>query len=64
MPDGSVEAYACGDREVIESFAKWCHSGPSGASVESVELIWREQAEDEDERSILPGSGFKVIWLS
>lgn len=64
MPDGSVEAYACGDRETIESFANWCHAGPPGARVESVDLVWREHAEEDDEKHVEPGCGFSVTWLS
>lgn len=63
MPDGSVEAFACGDREIIEAFAKWCRQGPPGAKVESVDVVWREQAEDDDEKTVEPGGRFAVTWL-
>jgi acylphosphatase len=60
LPDGSVEAFACGEKEQIESFAKWCHDGPPGARVESVDVVWREKPEEKDEMDIQPGSRFIV----
>lgn len=36
-PDGSVEAVVEGRPDAVHSFVDWARSGPSGASVESVE---------------------------
>lgn len=59
LADGSVEAFAFGPKEKIETFAKWCHEGPPGARVESVELAWRDQPEASDEE-VEPGTRFVV----
>jgi len=59
MSDGSVEAFACGTREQIEAFAKWCQAGPSGARVDSVDVEWRDEAQQSDEE-VEPGGRFVV----
>lgn len=45
-PDGSVEAVAEGTEEAVDHFIEWCQSGPSGASVQNVE-VRRELATGE-----------------
>ncbi len=35
-PDGSVEAYFEGDADAVDAVLKWCHKGPSMASVNEV----------------------------
>lgn len=59
MDDGSVEAFALGPEDVIETFALWCKTGPSGARVDSVELTWREEDLAHDE-AVESGSRFRV----
>ena len=41
-PDGTVEAAFEGDDERVESMVDWCRRGPSGATVEDVEVAWAE----------------------
>lgn len=38
LPDGRVEAVFEGKDEDVEELIKWCHSGPSLADVEDVEV--------------------------
>ena len=40
--DGSVELVLEGPRDRLEPMIRWCHHGPRGASVESVEVRWDE----------------------
>ena len=42
VPDGTVEAAFEGDDERVDSMVEWCRRGPSGASVENVEVEWVE----------------------
>jgi len=42
VPDGTVEAAFEGDDERVGSMVEWCRRGPSGASVENVEVEWIE----------------------
>lgn len=37
LADGRVEAIFEGDSIAVHRMIEWCHSGPPGASVESVE---------------------------
>jgi acylphosphatase len=41
-PDGTVQAAFEGDDERVESMVEWCRRGPSGASVDSVDVSWAE----------------------
>ena len=50
-PDGTVRAAFEGDEERVESMVEWCRRGPSGASVDSVDVNWVEP-EGEDGFSI------------
>ncbi|HDP25429.1 MAG TPA: acylphosphatase [Deltaproteobacteria bacterium] len=36
--DGSVEAHVQGEDAAVEKLILWCHTGPSGARVEQVEI--------------------------
>lgn len=38
LPAGSVYIEAEGEKDVLEKFVKWCHNGPSMASVTKVEV--------------------------
>ncbi|NOX38330.1 MAG: acylphosphatase [Calditrichaeota bacterium] len=42
MPDGSVEVYAEGDREVLENFLLDLRRGPVMARVDDMRVEWRE----------------------
>jgi acylphosphatase len=46
-PDGSVEAVFEGEAERVESMVDWCARGPSGASVEHIDLGWEEPAGED-----------------
>jgi acylphosphatase len=50
-PDGTVRAVFEGDDERVESMVDWCRRGPSGASVDEVDVSWAE-AEGEQGFSI------------
>jgi len=39
-PDGSVEVVAEGNKEKIDELIEWCHRGPAGAQVRTVQLSW------------------------
>ncbi len=41
-PDGTVRAAFEGEDDRVESMVEWCRRGPSGASVESVDVTWVE----------------------
>ncbi len=36
LPDGSVEVYACGEREALERLKRWLWEGPAHARVTQV----------------------------
>ena len=42
VPDGTVEAVFEGNDEKVDSMVEWCRRGPSGASVEHVDVEWVE----------------------
>ncbi len=39
MPDGSVKINVQGPEDKLQRLVNWCHKGPEGARVESVEII-------------------------
>jgi acylphosphatase len=41
-PDGTVRAAFEGEDERVESMVEWCRRGPSGASVDEVDVTWVE----------------------
>lgn len=41
-PDGSVEAWAEGEKILLERLLSWCRSGPSGALVTDIKVAWQE----------------------
>jgi acylphosphatase len=47
-PDGSLEAVFEGERERVQSMVDWCGRGPSGASVERVDVGWEEAVGEDD----------------
>jgi acylphosphatase len=40
LPDGSVEALFEGETLQVEEMLGWCHKGPSGARVSSVDIVF------------------------
>jgi acylphosphatase len=40
LPDRSVEAVFAGERSKVEEIVGWCHRGPAGADVSSVDVSW------------------------
>ena len=40
LPDGSVEALIEGPKKKVEAIVGWCHRGPAGAKVNSVDIAW------------------------
>jgi acylphosphatase len=42
LPDGSVEAQAEGEEELVSSLIEWCGKGPIGARVDRVDVEWGE----------------------
>ena len=44
--DGSVEAVFQGEPERVQSMVDWCGRGPSGASVDSVDVNWEEPTDE------------------
>ncbi|HEX9020632.1 MAG TPA: acylphosphatase [Nitrospirota bacterium] len=40
LPDGSVEALFEGEKKNVEEMIGWCHKGPSGARVSTVDIFW------------------------
>jgi len=42
--DGSMTVVAEGEEEALQKFLEWCRKGPPLASVEKVEVEWREAA--------------------
>lgn len=43
LPDGRVEAEACGPREALEALVAWCHQGPPLAIVNDVQATWSDE---------------------
>jgi acylphosphatase len=46
-PDGTVRAAFEGDDERVESMVEWCRRGPSGASVDGVDVVWVEPEREQ-----------------
>ena len=44
--DGRVEAYAEGDRAVIEAFIEQLRAGPPGSRVENLSVVWKSAQRD------------------
>lgn len=41
LPDGTVEAVAEGNEDVIQEFINWCRRGPEHANVTDIDLDWQ-----------------------
>ncbi len=50
--DGKVEAVFEGERERVEEMIEWCHKGPPGAHVQSLDTHWEEYLGEFDQFSI------------
>lgn len=50
--DGSVKIDAEGEKEQLIELLRWCHQGPPGASVESVETTWLNELQHYPKFSI------------
>ena len=42
LSDGRVESVAEGEKARLDELIRFCHSGPPGARVRSVEVVWLE----------------------
>lgn len=42
LPNGNVEALFEGEKKKVEELVGWCHRGPSGAQVASVDIAWEQ----------------------
>lgn len=42
LSDGRVEAVFEGPKNAVSEMVRWCHEGPIGANVESVEVKWED----------------------
>ncbi len=51
-PDNKVEAIFEGDQEDITKIISWCHSGPSMAKVDDVQVKYVKNTEEFDEFTI------------
>ncbi|UCD71113.1 MAG: acylphosphatase [Syntrophobacterales bacterium] len=51
--DGKVEAVLEGERERVEEVIEWCHKGPPGAHVQSIDTQWEEYLGEFDHFSII-----------
>ena len=40
-PDGSVESVAEGSKAKLDQLIAWCHKGPEGARVASIDAQWQ-----------------------
>lgn len=56
--DGRVEAYCLGSREQIEELISWCWQGPTGATVDRVEVEWLELSSED--KQILSSGQFEI----
>lgn len=51
--DGKVEAVFEGERNVVKQMIEWCHKGPPGAHVQSVDMHWEDYVGEYDQFSIV-----------
>jgi acylphosphatase len=55
LPDGSVEALFEGPKKKVEAIVEWCHRGPAGAKVNSVDITWEPYTREFDHFEIRYG---------
>ena len=53
LPDGRVEAIAEGEKARLDALIEFCHIGPRGASVRSVQVEWLDLSGEK--------GGFKIV---
>ncbi len=51
--DGNVEAVFEGERDMVERMIEWCHRGPPGAHVQSVDKRWEDYVGEFEQFSIV-----------
>ena len=56
LPDRSVEAVFEGDTKKVEEIVGWCHRGPAGAEVSSVDVTWEPYRQSSGHFEIRYGS--------
>lgn len=54
-PDGNVEALVQGDDDIVNRFIAWCHKGPDGAQVSSVQVA------KKDNTALLTAASFEIV---
>ncbi|MEM4699636.1 MAG: acylphosphatase [Candidatus Nezhaarchaeales archaeon] len=54
LADGRVEALFEGEREAVEDMVRACWTGPPGARVSNVEVVWEEYRGDLQ--------GFRIVY--
>jgi acylphosphatase len=42
LSDGTVQALFEGEKKKVEAIIAWCHKGPPGARVSSVDIAWEK----------------------
>ncbi len=48
LRDGRIEAVFEGEKEDVEAMIAFCHRGPSGAAVKSVDVLWEKPTGESD----------------
>ena len=48
LRDGRIEAVFEGEKEDVEAMIAFCHRGPSGAAVKSVDMLWEKPTGESD----------------
>jgi acylphosphatase len=56
-PDGTVEIYAEGEKEILEQFINWCRKGSPAAQVSFLGIEWGE-SQSLTSFKIQPTSGY------
>jgi acylphosphatase len=52
--DGAVEAVVEGEQDAVQAFIAWCHEGPPGAQVTTVQVTVEPYADESQ--------GFHIVW--
>lgn len=65
MPDGTVEALACGPENVVNELIAWCGQGPAYARVDKVDVQICKEADSESdfdcESEPAPDGPFRIV---
>jgi acylphosphatase len=46
LSDGTVQALFEGEKKKVEAIIAWCHKGPPGARVSTVQIFWEPYQEE------------------